>query len=570
MYRHALETDTQSMQRIALVLADLSGWWGSRMRGETQGESLSGFTDPVDILVVDDDEVWARGTARLLEHNAEAFRVETATSLSGGQECYATTEYDCLVCDYQLGDGTGLMLLDTVREDDPDCPFILVTGRGDEHVASEAIRRGTTEYIVKHDDDDAELLTTRVANAVHSARTRRALERERRSKDAILELLRVTTDELSLCQEFCSLLVETHGYDCAWVGTDREGGQLVIEASAGTDGFLDEAVHDQQESGDPALAALEAGEPVIRSPPTAREPPAEETAWQRLASEHGFETAAGVPIRHDGVRFGVLGVYATERPTIDENGLHLLSEFADSLGYALHTAEVKRSLLSNQPVAVEFGLTDPSIPLVSLQHTLPEDCRLTVPSCVLREEKETICLTQIENAAQSVVTSAVTATDRVSFTDEDETVRDLGRDQPLQCGLLVRGETPESLVATHGASVTETVVEDGRCRLRVQLPDHSAIGALETSLDEAYTDAAVTSIRQDRQSAATERVDQLLDPLTAKQETAIRHAYYQGFFEHPRSATATEIAEHFGVTRQTLTHHLRAAERKIFDQVFES
>ncbi len=549
------------------MLAEQLGCWRTRMTTDTATETLPSFTDPVDILVVDDDATWARATARLLEHNVEEFHVETATSLGESHECYASSEFDCIVCDYQLGDGTGLMLLDTVREKEPDCPFILVTGRGDEHVASEATRRGTTEYVVKHDDDNAELLTSRVANAVQSARTKRALERERRSKDAILELLRATTDERTLCLKFCSLLVETHDYDCAWVGTERAGGQLVIEASAGSDEFLDEVVHGKQESGDPTLAALDADGTVVRS--RTGQSSTEKNNWQTLARQHGFETAAGIPIRHEGVRFGVLGVYATETPTINDQRQHLLSEFADSLGYALHTAEFRRSLLSDRPLSVEFELPDQAIPLVALQRALPVDSRLVVPSIVLREENETICVTRIEGAVRSDIADAVAATDRVNFVSEEEAVRNLGTDRPLQCDLLVTGETPESVVADHGGSVDETIIEDERCRVRVQLSDHNAIGSLEARLDATYTDATVTSIRQDRRASESESVGDLLDSLTEKQANAIRHAYYQGFFEHPRGATATEIAEQFGVTRQTLTHHLRAAERKLFDQVFE-
>ncbi|MCW8173720.1 GAF domain-containing protein [Natrialba swarupiae] len=34
-----------------------------------------------------------------------------------------------------------------------------------------------------------------------------------------------------------------------------------------------------------------------------------------VATDYGFETAAGVPIRYDGVRFGVLGVHQ-RRPDV--------------------------------------------------------------------------------------------------------------------------------------------------------------------------------------------------------------------------------------------------------------
>jgi ActR/RegA family two-component response regulator len=105
----------------------------------------SQLTD-VTLLLVDDDEQWARVTGRLLESAHEAFDVDLADSLSAGRSRFEATDPDCVICDYQLGDGTGLDLLETVRETDADRPFVLVTGKGDEAVASEAIGRGVTDW----------------------------------------------------------------------------------------------------------------------------------------------------------------------------------------------------------------------------------------------------------------------------------------------------------------------------------------------------------------------------------------------------------------------------------------
>jgi len=144
----------------------------------------------VTVLLIDDDETWARVTSRLLANNTDALDVTTAHSLTEGRETFERLDPDCVVCDYQLGDGTGLALLETVRATGPDRPFLLVTGRGDEAVASEAIGQGVTDYIRKdQDDDEAGLLTSRITSAVRSYRTERALARERRSKTALLDIM---------------------------------------------------------------------------------------------------------------------------------------------------------------------------------------------------------------------------------------------------------------------------------------------------------------------------------------------------------------------------------------------
>jgi len=76
----------------------------------------------------------------------------------------------------------------------------------------------------------------------------------------------------------------------------------------------------------------------------------------------GIGSLAGVPLTHQGLRFGVLGVYGTEQAPVGEDELELLEEFADTVGYAVHTSEFKRSLLSEQKTTITFTLSDGSVP----------------------------------------------------------------------------------------------------------------------------------------------------------------------------------------------------------------
>jgi predicted DNA binding protein len=46
-------------------------------------------------------------------------------------------------------------------------------------------------------------------------------------------------------------------------------------------------------------------------------------------------------------------------------------------------------------------------------------------------------------------------------------------------------------------------------------------------------------------------------------------AYLGGYFEWPRTSTGQEIADRLGISPATLTQHLRTAERKFFDTVFD-
>ncbi|MDI7252815.1 MAG: PAS domain S-box protein, partial [Actinomycetota bacterium] len=58
--------------------------------------------------------------------------------------------FQVVVSDYVLGPGmSGIDLLKAVRERDPELPFILLTGQGNEEVASLALREGADDYIIK-------------------------------------------------------------------------------------------------------------------------------------------------------------------------------------------------------------------------------------------------------------------------------------------------------------------------------------------------------------------------------------------------------------------------------------
>src|SRR6056297_1037273 len=77
----------------------------------------------------------------------EEITVETVRSTTAGRERLDAGDVDCVVSDYQLPDGDGLALLDTVREDHAQLPFVLYTAAGSETVAVEAFRRGVTDYV---------------------------------------------------------------------------------------------------------------------------------------------------------------------------------------------------------------------------------------------------------------------------------------------------------------------------------------------------------------------------------------------------------------------------------------
>ncbi|UIO99696.1 PAS domain S-box protein [Halobaculum sp. CBA1158] len=131
------------------------------------------MADPIRVLHVDDDPDFADLTAAFLERTDDRFSVETAKNAEEALE-RLDDGIDCVVSDYDMPGTDGIELLETVRERDPDLPFVLFTGKGSEEIASEAISAGVTDYLQKKGGQDGyEILANRVRNAVERARAER-------------------------------------------------------------------------------------------------------------------------------------------------------------------------------------------------------------------------------------------------------------------------------------------------------------------------------------------------------------------------------------------------------------
>jgi predicted DNA binding protein len=58
--------------------------------------------------------------------------------------------------------------------------------------------------------------------------------------------------------------------------------------------------------------------------------------------------------------------------------------------------------------------------------------------------------------------------------------------------------------------------------------------------------------------------------LTSRQREVLTRAYEMGYFEHPREATAGDVADALGISTSTFTEHLAAAQRKLLDDLLDA
>jgi PAS domain S-box-containing protein len=156
-------------------------------------------TADITLLHVDDDDGF-RGLLRdFFEREFDDIGVVSASSGDDALARLAREDVDCVVSDYEMPGTTGLELLATVRDQWPDLPFVLFTGRGDEETAIDAIGLGVTDYLQKRSGvGQYTILANRVRNVVarHRAEVELALAAGR--TEAQFELLVDTVEDYAV------------------------------------------------------------------------------------------------------------------------------------------------------------------------------------------------------------------------------------------------------------------------------------------------------------------------------------------------------------------------------------
>ena len=144
------------------------------------------------------------------EQDIGVISVETAAeALSAVDE----RSVDCVIAPHRLQSGTGLSLLEEVREREPNLPFIIVPQFGNEEIASRAISAGVTDYLpCDGTDERLTVLDSKIVSAVENYRTESELRRGYRALETAQEgisILDENGDFVYVNEEYADL----YGYD---------------------------------------------------------------------------------------------------------------------------------------------------------------------------------------------------------------------------------------------------------------------------------------------------------------------------------------------------------------------
>jgi CheY-like chemotaxis protein len=543
-------------------------------------DAEEGLGDPIRVLFVDDEEHLVEFAARYLEKLREAFVVDTETSAADALDRLDREGTpDCIVSDYRMPGIDGLEFLEAVREDHPDVPFVLSTGKGSEEVASEAISAGVTDYLRKDTGTDQyAVLANRIENAVAQRRTEQALaERERRlaaRRDELATLDRInaviegiigdlvaaaTREEIE--RTVCERLAASELYGFAWIAERDASGDLAVRTGAGIDDTDLEGSGVTADGGAitrPAERALETGRvEVLDAAPesVAEEPPAPDG--------HADRSVAAIPLTHENLVYGVLAVYAARQNAFSERertGFAVLGRVA---GFAINATQNVQLLLSDTAVALAIRVTDGPAFATSLTERL--DCRYRLDGVVPGADGTVL---------QYVAVEGVTPERVLERAEESELVTEARPVTEREAGgvfELAVTDSPVSTLNEVGSTVREYTAEDGEAQVVAEIAADADVRTVIDAFERAYPDSELLSKRTVELPLRTEGTfRQALDErLTRKQRSALRAAYFAGYYDWPRESTAEQVASSMGVTSPTLHKHLRKAQRELVRSFLE-
>jgi len=129
---------------------------------------------------------------------------------------------------------------------------------------------------------------------------------------------------------------------------------------------------------------------------------------------------------------------------------------------------------------------------------------------------------------------------------------------------------PCECLGRFGSPVHRYVARDGGLRLVFHAEDFATLQTIVGELRERYPSLDVQRLLQPPlEGTPEERVFVNRGKLTDRQYEVLAIAYEMGYFERPKGANATEVAEELDISPSTFTEHLMAAQRKLLEDVLE-
>lgn len=101
------------------------------------------------VLIIEDNVHHAELMTEVLDHHFAPVTIHTVDTIEDGIEFTKISNYDMVLTGGVIKDRPVTSAISELSGHDGNTPVIVITGRGDERFAAEAIRNGAAEYLVK-------------------------------------------------------------------------------------------------------------------------------------------------------------------------------------------------------------------------------------------------------------------------------------------------------------------------------------------------------------------------------------------------------------------------------------
>jgi predicted DNA binding protein/GAF domain-containing protein len=279
----------------------------------------------------------------------------------------------------------------------------------------------------------------------------------------------------------------------------------------------------------------------------------------------GARSCLVAPLSYADTVFGVLVVHAPSPDAFSEREVTAFETLGRVVGFVINATNNRRLLLGNTAVEVEFALGPSDAWFTAVSERL--ECTVTVGGVVPTEGGSLLEYATVEGVPADAVGESLAGTPAV------EAVRVLADDGDrcsLECAVR-EAEAGLRVIAEHGASLRTARAVDGTgtitARFPAAAPARDAAAAIEERFDGAELLAKRVADVSDR-SVPTVR-QHVVERLTDKQLSALRAAFFAGYYDYPRGTTAEALADSLDIAPSTLHQHLQAAQRKLLATVLD-
>ena len=272
------------------------------------------------------------------------YELAEAPRLASAIKHLQESDFDVVLLDLSLPDSQGIATVARVKDAWPNVPIVVLTGYDDDNIATDALRRGAQDYLVKGQIDRRMLLRA-MRYAIERQRSEEQLRRQREQETALRDVAEAVASTLDLDTVLNLFLDKFASLFSKLAFTAR----LVDPKTGSLDPFAFRNVEEIGLKSGPsayqgvrARAIMALGKPLVLvdllSDP--------HLGSSNFIKRNGFVSYAGIPLIAKGNSIGVIGVYSKERREFERDEVEFFSALGRQAAVAIYNSRIHEQAIS--------------------------------------------------------------------------------------------------------------------------------------------------------------------------------------------------------------------------------